>query len=323
MTPSVALEQVRDIPLEQLLTHHGLPAKREGATVRYKNDQFNIVVSNGGLWFDNAASVGGRGAIDLLLHLKWGVSPRTAAKQKIREAIAWLTDFRPSGFVVPEDAAISSPRPRPESFSSQAARLAIPDDGRWPLARSYLVHSRRLPGHRVDALHDRGDIYASFSQNRPEATGVCFAHRDLAGEIRGATIRAATDGVSSHFSIGEKQGAWFTLGNPDQASRAVLVEAPIDAISYLELNQPHDTVILSVSGSNATRPLLEAAHQRRWELALGFDNNQPGHAGWKHCFENYTRLYPEDPPPCRTLPEGKDWNDDLRGVPRQRHGRRL
>ncbi len=74
-TPSV-LDQVRKIPLESILAYHGLSPKPEGSTVRYKNDRFNIVVSGDGRGVDNAASVGGQGANDLLLHKKYGEATR-------------------------------------------------------------------------------------------------------------------------------------------------------------------------------------------------------------------------------------------------------
>ena len=319
------VEQVREIPLQSILAYHGLSPRREGATVRYKNDQFNVVTGKSGLWFDNAASVGGRGAIDLILHMKFGVQPRLASERQFRDAINWLATFEPGAGVRNTGGvmtAAAQPLPPKESFASQAARLAIRDDARWPLARSYLLHSRHLPGDLVDHLHQAGDVYATFSQERPDQTGVCFVHRNLDDDARGATVRNI--GIrSSSFSIGEKQAAWFGIGDPAGARRAVLVEAPIDAISYAALKRPEATIILSVSGSHATRPVLEAAHAGRWELAIGFDNDRPGHAGWKHCHENYALLYPDDPQPSRTLPAGKDWNDDLRAAHRRSQGRGL
>ncbi len=136
-------------------------------------------------------------------------------------------------------------------------------------------------------------------------------------------MRRVGSGTGYAFSIAEKRAAWFTLGNAERASQAVLVEAPIDAISYAALVRPEDTVILAMSGSHATRPILDAAHARRWKLAIGFDNDRPGNAGWKHCCENYAHLYPDDPQPSRTLSAGKDWNDDLRTGPRRSPRRRL
>jgi hypothetical protein len=325
MAAPYLVEQVREIPLKSILAHHGLAPRTEGSTVRYKNDQFNIVTGKNGLWFDNAASVGGRGAIDLILHMKIRVQPRSASDQQFREAIKWLATFEPATSVRHGGdgwAAASQPPPAKESFASQAARLAIRDDTRWPLARHYLLQTRRLPNDIVDHLHQAGDIYATFSQERPQQTGVCFVHRNLNDDARGATIRNL--GTSSgSFSIGEKHAAWFAIGDPMSARRAVLVEAPIDAISYAALKRPEEGIVLSVSGSHATRPVLDAAHERHWQLAIGFDNDRPGIAGWEHCRDNYALLYQDDPQPSRTLPASKDWNDDLRAVHRRSQGRGL
>jgi hypothetical protein len=319
------VERVREIPLASILAHHGLAPRAEGSTVRYKNDQFNIVTGKNGLWFDNAASVGGRGAIDLILHMKIGGQPRSASDHQFREAIKWLATFDPGTIVRSAGggrAAATQPPPPRESFASQAARLAVRDDARWPLARHYLLQTRRLPNDIVDHLHQVGDIYATFSQERPEQIGVCFVHRNLHDDARGATIRNI--GTSSgSFSIGEKQAAWFAIGDPVSARRAVLVEAPIDAISYAALKRSEETLILSVSGSHATRPVLVAAHEHRWQLVIGFDNDGPGMAGWEHCRDNYALLYPDDAQPSRTLPASKDWNDDLRAAHRRSQGRGL
>jgi hypothetical protein len=316
---SLQVDEARLIPLERIFSSQGLNPHREGMTTRYKNDQFNIVVSNHALWFDNAASVGGRGAIDLALHLHAKVAPRQATPSQIHDAINWLGRLDGGGAPTPSE---SSPKTAPEPFADQAARLAIRDNERWPLARLYLLQDRRLPRDLVDHYHQSGDIYATFSKDRPELTGVCFIHRNLQDAACGATIRGLGRQAGS-FSIGEKHGAWFAVGDVDLARKAVLVEAPIDAISYAALKRPADTVILSVSGSHATQPILEAVHARRWELAIGFDNDGPGHAGWEHCSKNYRLLYPDDPQPHRTLPTLKDWNKDLQEAPRLSHGRRL
>jgi hypothetical protein len=322
MAPPSDIAQVREIPLESILACHDLTSHREGSTTRYKNDQFNIVTTGNGLWFDNAASVGGRGAIDLILHLKFGAHPRMASDRQFHEAIDWLETFQPGTGTEPPAQGPPKATLFKESFASQAARLAIRDDARWPMAQSYLIQTRRLPADMVNRLHDRGNIYASVSQLYPEQTGVCFVHRNLQGEARGATIRSIAAGPGYAFSIGEKAGAWFALGDPAQVARAVLVEAPIDAISYAALREPQATVVLAMSGSHASRAVLEVAHERRWEMAIGFDNDRAGHAGWERCRENYEFLYPDDPQPSRIIPRGKDWNEDLMMAPRLNRGRR-
>ena len=321
-TPSV-IGQFRDIPLGIILGHFGLTPRREGTTTRYKNDHYNIVVSPNSLWFDNAAAVGGRGAIDLTLHLHCRANPRRASDANMREALAWLASFQPG--TGPAAAMLLPPQPTlpKESFPTQAARLAIRDDARWPMARNYLLNSRHLPAKLIDDLHERDDLYASFSKSRPEATGVCFAHRNLEGQPRGATIRAVTTGPGFAFSIGEKTAAWFTLGQPRHATRAIVVEAPIDAISYAALKRTDGAVVMAMSCAHVFPSVLETAHERRWPLTVAFDNDPAGNAGWERCRETQRLLYPNDPPAQRLMPAAKDWNEDLCAAPRQNHGRRL
>ena len=61
-------DQVRSIPLREVLERYGFEVKAEGTTLRAKSDLHNIVVT-GSKWFDNKAGVGGAGAIDLVIHL--------------------------------------------------------------------------------------------------------------------------------------------------------------------------------------------------------------------------------------------------------------
>jgi hypothetical protein len=315
------IEQVREIPLQSILAHHGLVPRREGATTRFKNDEYNIVVSPNNLWFDNAAAVGGRGALDLALHLKCRTNPRSPSIAHLREAMAWLVAFQPGTDPAASMALLSKPALPRESFANQAARLALRHDARWPKTRNYLLHSRRLPGDLVGQLYERGDLYACFSKTRPELTGVCFVHRNLDGQPRGATIRTAGPGAA--FSIGEKAAAWFTLGNPRHANRAIVVEAPIDAISYAAMKRTDGAVVMAMSCAHVFPSVLQTAHERRWPLTVAFDNDPAGNTGWERGQETQRLLYPNDPPPVRITPSAKDWNEDLCAAPRRSHGRHL
>ena len=311
MESSTVLDQVRQIPLESILAYHGLAPRREGTTTRYKGEAANIVLTGSQLWFDNATSVGGRGVIDLVLHLRYGVSPRAAGRHDFENAVRWLSTFQP-GAAVTLPSHQDRPEPPKETFEQQAARLAIRDDERWSAARRYLLDVRGLPSDLVDGLYHQGDVYASFSEKRPGKTGACFVHRDLAGRPCGATIRPIDQDPAFPISIGEKRTAWFTLGDLGSAKEVVVTEAPIDAISYVAIRRSPDTAVLAMSGSHVFRPVLQAAHDRRWHLAVAFDNDHAGLAGYESCRENQDLLFPDDPPVQRIAPRGKDWNDDLR-----------
>jgi hypothetical protein len=324
MTPlsSMQVDDARQIPLDAILTSQRLHSHREGSTCRYKNEQFNIVTSNHGLWYDNAASVGGRGAIDLALHLRCKVQPRLATPAQIHEAIEWLGTLTPLPVgAAPETAPAENTAK--ESFADQSARLAVRDDARWPLVRHYLVQSRRLPLDLVEELHATGDIYPSFTQNHPEQTGACFVHRDFEGTIRGATVRTTAGGSGFLFSIGEKQSAWFTVGQPRTARSLVVVEAPIDAISFQALRSDESTSIVATSCSHVFQPILQTAHERGWNLTVALDNDRAGHTGSQRCLADYAATYPSDPLPHRQSPVMKDWNDDLRHAISLSRGRGL
>jgi hypothetical protein len=68
MKISELADQVRNIPLHEVLERYGFEAKPEGTTLRAKSEHHNIVLT-GSLWFDNRAGVAGAGAIDLVIHI--------------------------------------------------------------------------------------------------------------------------------------------------------------------------------------------------------------------------------------------------------------
>ena len=68
MKISELADQVRGIPLRDVLERYGFETKPEGTTLRAKSEHHNIVVT-GSRWFDNKANVGGGGAIDLVMHI--------------------------------------------------------------------------------------------------------------------------------------------------------------------------------------------------------------------------------------------------------------
>ena len=68
MKISELADQVRGIPLRDVLERYGFEVRPEGTTLRARSEHHNIVVT-GSRWFDNKAGLGGGGAIDLVIHL--------------------------------------------------------------------------------------------------------------------------------------------------------------------------------------------------------------------------------------------------------------
>jgi hypothetical protein len=164
-------DQVRGVPLRDVLERYGFEVRPEGTTLRAKSRHHNIVVT-GARWFDNKAGVGSGGAIDLVIHL---------AKVNFPAACRSLADE----FLVAGQSSLSFPKgwqepPHPEkkSFEELAAIYAVRDDSNWPIARVYLFEQRKISLSLVDELHARGSIYAD--DHRPNPSLVCFTATNTA-----------------------------------------------------------------------------------------------------------------------------------------------
>jgi Protein of unknown function (DUF3991) len=220
-------DQVRDIPLRDVLEHYGFETKPEGTTLRARSEHHNIVVT-GSRWFDNKAGLGGGGAIDLVIHIakvNFSVACRSLAVEFLSVPLAQTALSFPKSWK-------EAPHPEKKSFEELAAIYAVRDDTNWPIARAYLVEGRKISPLLVDELHARGSIYANDHRPNPS---LVFLHRDQHGKARGATLRDTGHQSAFRPCLGNKLSAWFAVGNLAEADRIAAVESPIDALSYYSL----------------------------------------------------------------------------------------
>ncbi len=299
-----AADQVRSIPLGELLNWHGFKITKEGASIRARNKQHNIVVT-GNKWFDNKSGVGGAGAIDLQMHLCGGDFQTTCH--------VLAEGFRPTGagLAFPPDR---NPSDRRRPFEELAAQYAVPSTGNWPVARDYLVETRKIDPALVDQLHERGSIYANNHRPNP---GIVFLHQTMDGKVAGATLRDTRHESSFRPCLGNKLSAWFSVGDLANAHTVVAVESPIDALSYhsLFIGRDRGHVVVSCSGSNVPDDLLWTAYDRRQKFIVALDNDSAGELGWQKAWDSTTewtgfKISSE-------CPRHKDWNDDLTATLRQ------
>jgi len=304
-----AADQVRGIPLGELLNWHGFKITKEGVSIRARSKQHNIVVT-GNKWFDNKAGVGGAGAIDLQMHLCGGDFQTTCH--------VLAEGFRPTGagLVFPPGKR-SEDRRRP--FEELAAQYAVPSAGNWPEARDYLVETRKIDSAIVDELHERGSIYANNHRPNP---GIVFLHRSSHGKVEGATLRDTRHESSFRPCLGNKLSAWFSIGDLANAQTVVAVESPIEALSYHTLfagrNDP--LAIVSCSGSFVPEELMFQAYDRRQSFVVALNNDDAGEFGWQKAWDSTTdwtgfKL-------SSACPQLKDWNADLVAAHRVTNGQR-
>ena len=226
MKISELADQVRGIPLRDVLEHYGFEVRPEGTTLRAKNEHHNIVVT-GNRWFDNKAGVGGGGAIDLVIHLakvNFSAACRCLAmsffhSQQARQRFLFLRAGK----------SPSIPRRNPLRnwrHSTRCGRIPI---GRLP--EPTLLNSARFRRHWW--------------------TNCTLAVRStpmIIGPIRALFFSTATSmakcaeplfGIPniSPYSAGalEIAPAWFAVGDLAKADRIMAVESPIDALSYYSL----------------------------------------------------------------------------------------
>jgi len=302
-----AADQVRGIPLGELLHWHGFKIKKEGTSIRARSKQHNIVVTDN-KWFDNKAGIGGVGAIDLQMHLCGGDFQTTCH--------VLAEGFRPTGagLVFPPSKG-SEDRRRP--FEELAAQYAVPSTGNWPVARDYLVEIRKIDPAIVDELHGRGSIYANTHRPNP---GIVFLHRSQHGKVEGATLRDTRHESSFRPCLGNKLSAWFALGDLSTAETVVAVESPIEALSYHTLFAGrHDRLaIVSCAGSFVPEDLMFQAYDRRQSFVIALNNDDAGELGWQKAWDNTVdwtgfKISSE-------CPQRNDWNADLVASVRARIG---
>ena len=143
-----------------------------------------------------------------------------------------------------------------------------------------------------------------------------FIRRSLDDEtITSATLRgtAGTDNTFMGLALGSKRNAgWFhfKLGGQsgDPIQRAVLVESPIDAMSFavLDRTESRKTIYLSTDGAGQV-PVEFLRTLPASSVVIAYDNDQPGNLMALHVMEQL-------PNAVRRAPKLKDWNDEIKNM---------
>ena len=248
------------------------------------------------------------GAIDLVQY---------ATGRTFTEAVSYLNERHYSGRAVETPAqehhtSVQNEEPGPFQLPPDA-----PD--RWPQVRRYLVSHRGIPGDLVDDAHDRGDLYATAHKGYPNAV---FVRRDEDGQPVGAFMRGTrgdwygmargSDKDAGHFQ------APYGTPSPGEPPHLVVVESPIDALSYAALHRSGHGYGLVVS-TDGRGPLpidhIDRTLEHGGTVHAAFDNDGP-EGGGAHLWQDMSDAYPKEThgdytPIMRETPKAKDWNEDL------------
>ena len=211
-----SIDYARSTPLSEVLSARGLEGRKEGNSTMWRGNAWAINVTGDALWYDHKAGKGGRGAIDLVMHLdNVPFKEAVAALSGGRAAAAWpegsdlqnAWDKANRQYGALEiNLAASGRRQLPELLDQYAKR----DDNRWPDVSRYLTNRRGLPLEIVEDLYKSCRVYAN------DRGSVVFLHHDMAGKQGGATIRSTNPHSPFSQCIGNKRGAWFQRRAPSR-----------------------------------------------------------------------------------------------------------
>jgi N12 class adenine-specific DNA methylase len=316
--------QARQVPLEAIASAHGLCETVFKGERVWIDDTRRIKITNE-LFSDRSNGMrGGRGSIDFVAYLQ--DLPQESA---FRTARQWIVD---NGFLknhVAENPQILKP-------AITKNLLAMPPEitDNLETVRFYLEEKRKINYETVQKLIANKTLYAN------EFSSAVFVHRDLDGHTTGATWRDTTEGstLRGNATGTDKEAGYFYLGSPKRATRIILTEAPIDAISYYELETANgvdlsETAIISIGGSSTPQSLVEFISHRQIQLEtqnsdkildiiFATDNDRAGELAFDKFIEKLRQIAPdiinEEEETAKILltrqvPEnGKDWNDSLK-----------
>jgi Toprim-like/Protein of unknown function (DUF3991) len=296
--------KVRDLPLEQVAYELGLdPDPKDKHKWQHENHIINIT---GSKFYDWQHLKGGGGAIDLVMHVN---------SSDFKQAVAWLNDRLGEGAMLTATSyharEIAQNEPVPK-FTPPVPKFTppVPEESQWHQVKTYLTRERRLPSSLVERLHQLGLIYADCKQN------AVFIRRTLDEQtITGASLRgtAGADNTFKGLALGSKRNAgWFHFQAGGQSSdpiqRVVLVESPIDAMSFAVLDRTAErkTIYLSTDGAGVV-PLEFLRQLPNKSVVVAYDNDSPGNLMAQRVMEQL-------PNAVRRLPKAIDWNEELKNM---------
>jgi len=269
-------QHLRAIPLETVLPLCG--AQKDHDDKRKWHTAAGALSVTGTKFMNWHDSVGGGGAIDLVMHLN---------HLDFKAAVDWLVHHFPGA---------RPPPPVPPTSPSQL-RLPPPDPSKLGRVKEYLAQQRGITPTLLDPLIQSGTLYAD---TRANAVFLLLGKESLPV---GAELRGTTQRVWRGLAPGSKKdlGCFSIPATPLPGT--ILCESAIDAISCFALHPHHRC--LSTAGARPNprwlQPLLDQGHP----VYCGFDADPTG----DDMARAMTALHPTVK---RLRPPKHDWNDVLR-----------
>lgn len=318
-------DRLKAIPLEDVMPRLGLHLGYDKDRYEYvysdSGKQFKIKV-RGDLFSDRYDDRrGGRNAINLVMHVQG---------TKFAEARQFLLDNFGTDYLPQETQEKVLVREAAERVK-QPFVMPEPNDNKLPAIYRYLTDQRAISEDIVTTMIERGFLFAN------NLSSPVFVNKDENEMVKGASWRATVGTRRGDYTGSEKVDAWFYLGNPKTASRFIIVESPIEAMSYYDLHRDsvnlQETAIISTATNSVPLSLVKLLERNAGadaELVIAYNNDPRGQDGalfllekigrfamlkHKAHFENNTIETTDfSGRVVLDVPQTEDWNEDLKAV---------
>ena len=280
-------EELRSIPCQEVLAMYGYEGKDEGTTIRFKNEEFNIVVNKeSNKFFDNQSMQGGGGAIDLLIKV---------FKMKFTDAIDTLARRFDSQTIATIASTHKTQAKELIAKGIEAQQFELPKKStkefNIDIVKNYLTNVRKINSNIIDELFDKGLLYADTKNN-------CV----FTNEKRTfAFLRGTYQAKRFVANKGNVDFLKFDF-NKENSKDVYFFESAIDALSFrTSTKKEGEYIVLNGNGMIARIPELQLEGKK---INLCFDNDDQGKAFCDKLKEQFKdcNIY---------IPKGKDFNEDL------------
>lgn len=315
----------------------GMNLIQQGRSYHWNEHDSLVINPQKNLFFWNSRQVGGS-VIDLVMQIK---------EVPFKEAVSYLNEI---------DADVFK---ETQSQPKKAFHYYVEEHSSLDETINYLTKERQLSPEVVDFFISKGSIAQGTyrdKENNHEETAIVFKHRDLTNKIQGVSFQGVEPFPEIHEPrdyLKRTYGDGFYGFNVDighipkgtdiseeRPLKIIAFEAPIDLMSFYELNQDkiQDTVLLSMNGlrkgsvstylANAVGANIKESEKSDWlknmeklsertgkttssiQVTLAVDNDESG----KKLIESFDTHFIQVDTLVPTVAgkDVKDWNDVLK-----------
>lgn len=255
-----------------------------------KTGRFNSFVNS---------DIHGRGSIDFVMKTE---------NKDFKGAIEFLSsEYNASSDKPAKPAFLQREKQEEPELKPEPKILEIPTKSKYDQRTlDYLFFDRKVNLQTIKELQRTGRLY------QDEKNNAIFVCRDINNKIRGAEVKGTTVKFKGMAKGSDRdKGAFFIY--QAEPKTLILTESAIDAISYKDLKNPHNSIIASTSGVMPHDTKFMNAAIKEYSIKsvkIAYDNDAVGQENAESLMADLEKKYPDLKVEIEKSIK-KDWNEDL------------